>query len=145
LVVIGWLLPWASAGHGDVSGTSDALQWWFQYLVLGAGVLAIAAGALSGRQPVPWLVAAAAVVATGVSLIFPGAVYVGSRAAAGFADAAANVGPSVTHEAGTYVLSLGIIAVVVGSGPAGTRRRSIWMITAGVGGLIGLLLVIGLI
>jgi hypothetical protein len=145
LIAIGWLLPWGSAGGSDVSGLSENLQWWFRYAVLGSGFLALSAGVLAGRPQSSWLIAIATVVAVGWSLIFPAVVYVGSRASVGSADIPASTGPTVSHGLGAYLLSVGVVAVALGSGPAGTSRRSIWIATAVLAAVVGLPLLIGLL
>lgn len=145
LIVIGWLLPWGSAGGGEISGLSDTLQWWYRFLILGSGCLAVVAGGSGGRRFSTWLAAAIVVATTGWSLFFSGAVYLAARAAAGFGDATAITGPSVTHGVGAYALILGAVAVVVCSGPVATKTRGIWIATAALGALVGSILLIGLV
>lgn len=145
LIVAGWLLPWGSAGVGDVSGLSASLEWWYRALVLGSACLAVAATALAGQRSSAWLAAAAAVVTTGWSLLFPAVVYVGARSIAGFTDAIANQGPSVSHGPGAYLLALGAVAVAVGSGPVATGRHGVWVATAALGAVLGSIMIVGLL
>ena len=145
LIVIGWLLPWGSAGAGDVSGLSESLQWWYRALVLGSGCLAVAAAALAGRRSSGWLAAGVAGVTTGWSLFFPAVVYVGARSLAGFAGTTASIGPSVSHGVGAYLIALGAVTVAVGSGPVTTNRKSVCVATAVLGVLLGAVLIAGLL
>lgn len=109
-----------------------------------SGLLGLMTGTLVGHRPARWGMVVAAVAAVGWSLIFPAVVYVGARSLAGFGDAAATVGPVVSHGAGAYVLALGVVAITLGCGPAVSAERVVWIGTTLVALISGVLLVIGL-
>jgi hypothetical protein len=144
LILVGWFLPWGAAGAGNVSGLSDVFAPWFRLLVLVSGLLGVMTGTLVGYRAARWGIVVATVASVGWSLIFPAVVYAGARSLAGFGDAAATVGPAVGHGVGAYVLALGVVAIVLGCGPAVSAKRVVWVGTTLVAVFSGVLLVIGL-
>jgi hypothetical protein len=146
LILVSWDLPWATAAGHEIRGMNDAVQPWFEFGISVSAAICFAGAVWLGRHRVAsWALCLGAIAVAAWATIYPAAVFLAARNAAGFAGVAAADGPHVTFEVGAFGTSLGASLVVGTAGFALSRRRLPRVISAVAGTVLALTLAIGLL